>query len=102
MTRGDSSDITAQVLSGAVWKCFMTLFGEALAAEAGIWLESYDPNLKKGIIRCTHTVALKVIAALAILREIQINEKDRIKVVVASLKQSGTIRNLKTWPRGSD
>ncbi|MHA1734246.1 MAG: Rpp14/Pop5 family protein [Promethearchaeota archaeon] len=92
---GELVEFSEKTIAGHIWEVFLRVFGEASAADAGIWVEEYDTSTGFGILRCTNKVALKVIAALALLREIRRGESVPVRVVVPTLKMSGTIKALK-------
>lgn len=74
----------------AVASANLRLYGEVGTSEENLWLIEYDPQNKRGIIRCSHKTQQKVISALTIITKI--NEQDAVFNV---LGVSGTIKKVK-------
>lgn len=85
--------INEEVIAKHLWEVFIRFFGEAGAANAGLWVEMYDPETASGVVRCSHYVKYKVLAALAILRKIDIRGIP-LEIIVSTVKTSGTIKRL--------
>ena len=56
----------------------LRLFGEIGSADENLWLIEFNPETKKGILRCSHTAQTKSIAALTAIT--RINEKQAVLV----------------------
>jgi RNase P/RNase MRP subunit POP5 len=73
-----------------IWKTLTQLFGEYTAYKTGLWLIEFNPDLKYGIIRCNNITKDQIITALAFIQEIR-----DARVIIHSIKTSGTIKKVK-------
>lgn len=92
----DGQEITLgkKKVSQFIWREFLDLFGVVEAARAGIWIEEYDKESHRGILRCAHRVKNKIITALAFWREIGSRQKSQ-RVVVLTHGTSGSVKRVK-------
>jgi len=74
----------------SIWSSIWRYFGMKEANKIGLWLIEFDLESKYGIIRCSHKTKEPLITALCLITEI--NNK---RVILSTLKTSGTIKSLK-------
>ena len=84
-------NLTQNSLLKSIWHSIWRYFGLKEANKIGLWLVELNIDKEYGIIRCSHQTKETIISALSLVREI-----DGAKVILSSIKTSGTIRSIKT------
>ena len=85
----DGSPIEDKQLSLAIWKSLLSIFGEIQAADSKLYIINYDESTGVGILQCTLPSLQQVIAAAAVIGEI-----NGTAVSFEPKKTSGTIKGL--------
>jgi RNase P/RNase MRP subunit POP5 len=89
----NNESIEKELLIKTFWKQINTVYGEQQAYHVGLWMIRYDPTHRIGILRCDNIAKMQVIAALALLLEI-----NKIPVLIHTWKTSGTIKKtIQAW-----
>lgn len=83
-------NVTEKDVIRTIWKTVTKLFGEYTAYKTGLWLIEFNSIQNYGIIRCNNITKERIIASLALIREIKNHP-----VIFHSIKTSGTIKKLK-------
>ena len=87
------TEIPEDVVLQAIWKQIIHLFGEITTFHVGLWMIRYDSAQHLGIIRCDNITKTQVIAAMAVVKNIQ-----NFLVVFHTRKTTGTIKSaLDEW-----
>jgi|Deesub1362A_J573_1020465.scaffolds.fasta_scaffold00192_61 RNase P/RNase MRP subunit POP5 len=74
----------------ALWRNFLTLYGDTGAAESQMWLEYFDGTY--GIVKCAHTFTEKVKITLSTLHKIS-----GMDVLPVILGVTGTLKKAKKY-----
>jgi len=74
----------------SIWSSIWRYFGMKEANKIGLWLVEFDLEKKYGILRCSHKTKESLITALCLITEI-----NNTRVILSTLKTSGTIKSLK-------
>ncbi|MFW9843417.1 MAG: Rpp14/Pop5 family protein [Candidatus Thorarchaeota archaeon] len=86
----EGTPIEDKQLSLAIWKSLLSLYGEIQAADSKLYIIEYDESTGEGILQCTLPSLQHVIAAAAVIGEI-----NGTAVSFEPKKTSGTIKGLK-------
>ena len=87
------NEITEEQLLNTIWYQLYTLYGEHGTSKMGLWLMEYDPESKKGILRCSLKELDKLRSVLATITSFE--KKKEPEVIVYILGISGTIKSIK-------
>jgi len=82
--------IDARRLSTAIWKSFLSLFGETSVADSRLFINDYDEESGLGILQCNAESVDNVLASAALLSSI-----DGTRVSFEPEQTSGTLKGLK-------
>jgi len=74
----------------AIRNTFREYFGELLLASCDPQLIYFDSERQRGVIRCTHSCKMQVLAALALIREIE-----HEKCLIVPIRVTGTIKKAR-------
>lgn len=83
-------ELSNRVLEKAIRERFRILFGESNLVKADPQLVYYDPSIKRGVIRVSHTYKDQLIALLGSIREI-----NGARILIIPLKSTGTIKRAR-------
>jgi len=76
-----------------VWNQLYSLYGEYGTSKMGLWLIYFDPDSKKGVLRCSLNELDKLRTVLATITSFR-RHKDP-EVIIYILGISGTIKSIK-------
>lgn len=82
--------IDARHVSNAIWKSFLSLFGETSVADSRLFINDYDEENGLGVLQCNAESVDKVLASAALLSSI-----DGTQVSFWPERTSGTLKGLK-------
>lgn len=85
----DNGIVDGKVLSIAIWKSFLSLYGEVQAADSRLYLMEFDEIKGVGVVQCNAEALSKVITAAVMIGSI-----NNISVSFEPKKTSGTIKGL--------
>ena len=86
----ENSRFSKEDLLKSIWASIWRYFGMKEANKIGLWLIEFNLEKKYGIIRCSHKTKESLITALCLITEIHGK-----RVILSTLKTSGTIKSLK-------
>ena len=86
----EGPSIEEKSLNLVLWKSLLSLYGEIQAADSKLYIIEYDEVTGEGILQCTLPSLQQVIAAAAVIGEI-----NGTIVSFEPKKTSGTIKGLK-------
>ena len=81
--------LNKQEILSSIWTSLWKYFGLKEASRVGLWIVDINFLEGFGIIRCSHQTKEIVISALTLITEISGN-----KIVLSTIKTSGTIRRI--------
>lgn len=78
-----------KLLSNAIWKNLLSLYGEVIAADSKLYLVSFESDKGDGILQCTLSSLEKVITSAVLIGSI-----GKTMVSFEPKRTSGTIKGL--------
>ena len=88
-----ANEITEEQLLNGIWNQLYALYGEYWTSKIGLWLISFDPQTKKGVLRCSLKELDKLRAALASITSLRKNKNPELIFYILGI--SGTIKSIK-------
>jgi ribonuclease P/MRP protein subunit POP5 len=91
ITRDDT--ITKDELLKTIWSQLYSLYGEYWTSKIGLWLIHFDPQSKKGVLRCSLEEIDKLRTVLATITNFK--RKREAEAIIHVLGISGTLKTIK-------
>ena len=88
-----NNEITEEILLKTIWNQLNIVYGEYGTSKIGLWLIYFNPERKKGVIRCSLTELDKLRTVLATITSFRKSKEP--EVVINILGISGTIKTIK-------
>jgi len=89
----EDNEISSEKILKTIWSQLYSLYGEYGTSKIGLWLIYYDPESKKGVIRCSLSELDKLRTALATITSFR--RKREPEIIIYILGISGTIKSIK-------
>ena len=88
-----NNEITQDQVIKTIWNQLYKIYGEYGTSKIGLWLIYFDPQSRKGVLRCSLKELDKLRTVLATITSF--GKKKHPEVIIFVLGISGTIKSIK-------